>query len=147
MASLSDYVGPLDLAAEEPIEETVIVSIDERVLLRAHELARAQSTDEEIAATLHLGERLSLERASELVAEHAEDLQLARLQGRAELREFAFDVARGRRGDKLSTSQIAILQLIGAQHLGFSREGFDLKTRKLVEKAEKHAAKTRRGAS
>lgn len=145
MSSHSDYIGPLDFGVDAPVEEAVVVSIEQRWTERAHALARAQATDEEIAAALSCDERMPAERADALVVEHAEALQRSRFAGRAALREHAVRMALGLVGGTMSSAQQAALTLIGTQHLGWSREGVDSKVRKAVERAEREAAK-RKGA-
>lgn len=144
MSVRSDYVGPLDFGEDPPEEVEVVVSIDDVARRKAFELAERQATDDEVTAALVRRFNWTRAQAEKLVEDHAEELHLARLDGRAELREWAYSVARGQAGGQLSSSQIAILQLLGSQHLGYTREGFDLKTRRLVERAEKQAAKNRR---
>lgn len=131
----------MDFGEDPPEEVEVVVSLEQRALERAYDLAKVQATDDEIEATLHLSERLTMERAKALVVEHAERLQLGRLQGRAELREHTFSMAKGLTGGTMSSVQQAALALLGAQHLGYTREGVDTKVRKAVEKAEREAAK------
>lgn len=124
-----------------------MISLAQRALERAVELARAQASDEEIAAVLVLDERMQPDRADALVAEHAEGLQRARFAGRAALREHATKMALGLTGGTMSSAQQAALALIGTQHLGWSREGVDQKVRKIVEKAEKQAAKSKKAGT
>ncbi len=145
MSSRSDYLGPLDFGEDLPVEDDVVVSLETRALERAHELARAQSTDEEIGAALTCDERLPIEQADALVSEQAEALQRSRFAGRAALREHACKMAMGLVGGTMSSAQQAALTLIGTQHLGWSRDGVDAKVRRAVEKAEREAAK-RKGA-
>lgn len=137
-----------DPSLDEHEETTVVVSFEDQAREKALELAEQQVPDEEIEAALIRRCRQSRESAVAIVSSMAEDLLCARLDGRARIREFAASVARGESGGMLSSSQIAVLSMLGSQHLGWTKDPPNEKVRKIVEKslaaAEKQAAKAKK---
>ncbi len=120
---------------------------DSNVRARVRELAEAQCTDGEVSATLAVECEVSDVEADSFVAMHADVILRHRLRGRAEKRVDLAKVAGGdaELGKQWTRSNVAALEMFGRQHLGYTSDGMDAKTRKLIERAERERAKKGRG--
>lgn len=114
-----------------------------RASLRARQLARAQCTPGEIEAALVVDHGLSEADAADIVAELGITLAHECHAGRASLRAYLWMLATGEaEARKVTSVVVALAEMLGRQHLGYTTQGVDESIRKRVESLEREAAKT-----
>ncbi len=104
--------------------------------------AKAQCEDTEITGALVYEFGLKQEAAEAIVAANEGDLQVARWNGRREVREWIYKVMQDSNAVcKLNGVQYQILGMFARQHLGYAKEGIDEKVRAFMREAERRKAK------
>lgn len=119
-----------------------IVNSRPEMLEKMLEWAKAQCEDTEIQGALVYDFGLSPEAAEAIVIANEGDLQVARWNGRREVREWIYKVMQDSNATcKLNGVQYQILGMFARQHLGYAKEGIDDKVRAFMKEAERRKAK------